>query len=263
MTSAYDSGAERFERQRALPPGGAPAIHAAVLAGLAAPRPRLLDLGAGSGRIGWPFVAARDDYVGVDLSIGMLRAFATRPDLPPTCAVLLAQADGLRLPFADASFDAVLLMQVLSASGDWRALLAETTRVLRRAGSLIVGRTLAPEDGIDARMKQHLGEILDAMGVRPYRQQATDAALAWLSGTAQSSHGVVATSWIAERTPRQFLERHGGGARFSALPAPIQAAALRQATHWATERFGSLDAVFRESFSYELSFFQPQPGKPH
>jgi ubiquinone/menaquinone biosynthesis C-methylase UbiE len=263
MRSTYDAGAERFERQRALPPGGASAIHAAVRAGLAVPRPRVMDLGAGTGRIGWPFVAADDDYVGVDLSFGMLHAFATRSDLPPACTLLLAQADGLRLPFPDASFDAVLLMQVLSASGDWRALLAETTRVLRPAGSLIVGRTVAPEDGIDARMKQRLGEILVAMGVQPYRQQATDAALAWLLRTAQSSCNVVATSWTAERTPRQFLERHGDGARFSALPTSIRNAALHQASDWATARFGSLDTLFHESFSYKLSFFQPQPGKPH
>ena len=43
-----------------------------------ATRPRLLDLGAGTGRIGWPFVAAGDDYVGVDLSLGMLREFVRR-----------------------------------------------------------------------------------------------------------------------------------------------------------------------------------------
>lgn len=222
-----------------------------------------MDLGAGTGRIGWCFVTADDDYIGVDLSFGMLHAFATRTDLPPARALLLAQADGLRLPFPAASFDAVLLMQVLSASGDWRALLAETIRVLRVAGSLIVGRTVAPEDGIDARMKQKLDEILAAMGVPPYRQQATDAALAWLSHTAQSSHGVVATSWTAERTPRQFLERHSSGARFSALPVSVRTAALQQASEWATTRFGSLDTVFHESFSYELKFFQPQPGKPH
>ena len=41
-------------------------------------RARLLDLGAGTGRIGRPFVAAGDDYVGVDLSLGMLREFARR-----------------------------------------------------------------------------------------------------------------------------------------------------------------------------------------
>ena len=76
--SAYDAIAPRFERDRALPDGVAEAVRAAVLGAAAAARPRILDLGAGSGRIGAPFVAAGDDYVGADLSLGMLQAFAAR-----------------------------------------------------------------------------------------------------------------------------------------------------------------------------------------
>ena len=59
------------------------------------PRPRLLDLGAGSGRIGWPFVAANDDYVGVDLSLRHVAGFKQRAP-----QVALAQADGCALPFS-------------------------------------------------------------------------------------------------------------------------------------------------------------------
>jgi precorrin-6B methylase 2 len=45
-----------FERQRALPEGVARSIRQAILAALASEdRPRLLDLGAGTGRIGWPY----------------------------------------------------------------------------------------------------------------------------------------------------------------------------------------------------------------
>ena len=87
----------------------------AILGSIGAARPRVLDLGAGTGRIGWPFVAAGDDYVGVDLSFGMLREFArrSRESMP---APRLVQADGERLPFRDATFDAVLLIQVFGAA---------------------------------------------------------------------------------------------------------------------------------------------------
>src|SRR5688500_8784760 len=82
LTSGYDAIAPRFDRDRALPDGVAEAIRAAVLAA-AAVRPRVLDLGAGTGRIGRPFVAAGDDYVGVDLSLGTLRAFMARCERTP------------------------------------------------------------------------------------------------------------------------------------------------------------------------------------
>ena len=76
--SVYDAAAPTFERHRALPDGVPEAIRAAVLEAVDASPPRLLDLGAGTGRIGIPFIAARDDYVGVDLSFGMLSEFKRR-----------------------------------------------------------------------------------------------------------------------------------------------------------------------------------------
>ena len=126
------------------------------------------------------FAAAGDHYVGVDLSFGMLRVFAARHDRSCTHAALLAQADGESLPFRDATFDAVLLMQVLNSANDWRQLAAEARRVLAPTGALIVGRTVAPEDGIDARMKLRLADLLAAMGVAGRRKQPSDAAARWL-----------------------------------------------------------------------------------
>src|SRR5687767_5904465 len=103
--SAYDAVAPDFDSHRALPSGVPEAIRVAVLRCTSA-HPRLLDLGAGSGRIGWPFAAAGDDYVGIDLSWGMLREFAQRAGGKGS-APRLVQADGRQLPFPDAMFDAV------------------------------------------------------------------------------------------------------------------------------------------------------------
>jgi hypothetical protein len=64
VASPYDRMAERFERQRALPDGVVRSVRGAVTKALKhLARPRLLYLGAGGGRFGWPFVAASDDYV--------------------------------------------------------------------------------------------------------------------------------------------------------------------------------------------------------
>jgi ubiquinone/menaquinone biosynthesis C-methylase UbiE len=109
VASTYDAAAPTFDRHRALSADAVRAIRAAVLAAIAAPHPRLLDLGAGTGRIGWPFVAAGDDYVGVDLSFGMLRAFQERIGREQSHALRLVQSDGQLLPFADAAFDVVLM----------------------------------------------------------------------------------------------------------------------------------------------------------
>jgi ubiquinone/menaquinone biosynthesis C-methylase UbiE len=244
--SVYDAMAPDFDRRRALPDGVAEIIRDTI-ARFASPRPRVLDLGAGTGRIGWPFVLAGDDYTGADLSLGMLHTFAKRC---PTAR--LAQADGTHLPFPDEAFDAVLLVQVLNRVEGWRQVLTETIRVLGPGGIVVAGRTVAPDDGVDAQMKDRLAAILDAMDEHPYRAKFREDAMGWLSRTLPDPTVVTAATWAEPRTPRGFLERHAGGARFSVLLEPVKQAAMHSLIVWATERFGSLDTVCREDFRFEL-----------
>jgi len=118
--STYDIVAPTYDEFRALSDAVLERIRRAVVDAMPLPsRPRLLDLGAGSGRVGRAFVAAGDDYVGVDLSLGMLRQFARRDDTNDR-RPRLVQADGERLPFGDALFDGVLLVQDRDDDGELR-----------------------------------------------------------------------------------------------------------------------------------------------
>lgn len=252
VMSAYDAAAPTFERHRALPEAVPRAIRAAVLAALASPSPRLLDLGAGTGRIGEAFAAAGDDYVGVDLSLGMLRAFATRDGDPE--APRLAQADGECLPFADASFDAVMLIQMFGGMRGWRRVLAEARRVLRPRGVLLIGRAVAPADGLDARLKARLLEVCAARGVEIKRQNAREDVERSLGDVAARRTVTVAT-WSAERSPRRYLDRQRTGARFAVLPAAVTEDVLGAVADWAVTTFGGLDTAVRETHAFELQIF--------
>lgn len=257
LTSAYDAAAPQFDRHRALPDGVTDAIRAAVLGVVEAlPRPRLLDLGAGSGRIGARFVAAGDDYVGVDLSFGMLRTFTQRAGPGAGSAPCLVRSDARRLPFRDAAFDVVLLIQVFGGMSEWREVLAESRRVLRPAGALMTGRTVAPAQGVDAQMKQQLASLLDDMKAPRHGNNARDDVQRALAAAARNRTRVVAAAWSAERTPRGFLDRHRGGARFSALPQPTREEALRRLSAWAARTYGSLDTVFAERHMFELHVYR-------
>lgn len=124
----------------------AEAIEAALLAALPPRLPRLLDIGAGTGRV-LELVAPRvDSALGVDASREMLalaRARLAERGLADRCAV--RQADMYRLPLPDAAFDAVTLQMVLHYAEDPAAALAEAARVLRPGGTLLV-LDLAPHD---------------------------------------------------------------------------------------------------------------------
>jgi ubiquinone/menaquinone biosynthesis C-methylase UbiE len=262
--SAYDAAAPSFDCHRALPEGVAESIRAAVLAVAGgAPRPRLLDVGAGAGRIGWSFVTDGDDYVGVDLSLGMLRGFLDRAGCggasPGLARPQLVRADGRYLPFPDAAFDAVMMIQVFGGMRGWRRLVTEARRVLRPSGALVVGRTLAPEHGVDARMKQRLELILSDIGVdlgNNVRAEVEEV----LYSAARSAESVLVASWRADRTPREFLARHRTGARFSVLPESVKEEALRRLRDWAVGAFGSVDAVFSEPHAFELNVFKFEQG---
>jgi ubiquinone/menaquinone biosynthesis C-methylase UbiE len=251
---AHDKAAPAFDRDRPLPDAVAQGIRSTILSAIATTgRPHILDIGAGSGRVGRMFVAQGDNYVGLDRSTGMLRAFMRRADMGDHHAPRLVQADGLQLPFPDAAFDAVLLMQVLSGACDRRGIVAEAGRVLRRNGQLIVGRMIAPDDGIDALMKRRLAELLEPANRDECFPRQADEDLRWLADSGCDRYVVTAATWNADRTPRGFLTRHATGARFSRLPRPVGAAAMLRLHHWALERFGSLDTVSCEIFRYELT----------
>ena len=99
----------------------------------AQPGERVLDLAAGTGTSTVPFADAGALAVPCDFSLGMLRVGRSRvPTLP------FVAGDALRLPFADAAFDAVTISFGLRNVHDPDAGLAELLRVTRPGGRLVV-----------------------------------------------------------------------------------------------------------------------------
>ncbi len=101
----------------------------------------VLDLACGTGDLGRIGAGSGLRMVGVDLSLGMLRAGAGRRTDAPV------EADGSALPFADSAFDGVVCGYALRNFTDLDAVLAETARVLRPGGRLAVLEVSAPSGG--------------------------------------------------------------------------------------------------------------------
>jgi SAM-dependent methyltransferase len=106
---------------------------------------RCLDLGSGTGMEAGLLASRFDAVVAVDLSHAML---VEAPPTPPR-----VQGDGSRLPFADGTFDVVVLVNALLFG-------AEVARVLSRAGTVVFVSSI----GADTPIYLPPADVVAALG---------------------------------------------------------------------------------------------------
>lgn len=116
----------------------------------------VLDLATGSGDLALAMQKAMPDahIVGADFCLPMLQV-AARKGLRP-----LVVADGTRLPFADATFDAVTVAFGLRNMESWPGALREMARVLRPDGHLLILDFSMPRPPFAALYRFYLHRIL-------------------------------------------------------------------------------------------------------
>jgi demethylmenaquinone methyltransferase/2-methoxy-6-polyprenyl-1,4-benzoquinol methylase len=135
VAAMFDDVAPRYDRTNAVLSLGLDRGWRKVVADTVALRPgeRALDLAAGTGTSSVAIAARGGTVVACDFSLGMLReGRRRRPSLP------FVAGDGLRLPFADESFDAVSISFGLRNLHDPDAGLRELLRVTKPGGRLVV-----------------------------------------------------------------------------------------------------------------------------
>ena len=135
VAAMFDDVAERYDLTNDVLSLGQTRLWRRAVAQAVAARPgeRVLDLAAGTGSSSLPFVAAGAQVVAADFSLGMLRVGKRAHP-----ALDLLAGDALRLPFADAAFDAVTISFGLRNVSDVDAALTEMARVTRTGGRLVV-----------------------------------------------------------------------------------------------------------------------------
>ncbi len=135
VASMFDTVAERYDLTNDVLSMGQDRLwrRATTRAVAAVAGETVLDIAAGTGTSSEPFADAGVLVVPADFSLGMLRVgHRRRPDLAFTAA------DATRLPFADASFDAVTMSFGLRNVVDVEGALREFARVTKPGGRLVI-----------------------------------------------------------------------------------------------------------------------------
>ena len=142
VASMFDGVAKRYDLTNSVLSGGIDRYWRRRTRSLLAPAAgeRILDLAAGTAVSTAELSRSGAWCVAADFSLGMLRAGAGR-DVPKVAG------DAMRLPFADASFDAATISFGLRNVQDTSAGLREMARVVRPGGRLAVLEFSTPRFG--------------------------------------------------------------------------------------------------------------------
>ena len=194
ITGGQDRRWRRFAVEMAqLPPGGA-----------------LLDIAAGTGDIALEALRQQPTARahGADFALGMMRVGQRRRGGE---RIGWAGADALQLPYADASFDAVVSGYLLRNVIDIPQALAEQRRVLKRGGRIVILDTSPPPDNLlKPLIMLHLKVGIPLLGRLVAGKDAADAYRYLPESTAafktpQELAQLVANAGFADVRYRQFM----------------------------------------------------------
>jgi ubiquinone/menaquinone biosynthesis C-methylase UbiE len=134
------------------------------------PGERVLIVGAGTGQ-DLDLLPAAVRVTAGDISPGMLRRLRTRVERSGR-DVEVRELDAHHLPFADATFDAVLLHLVVAIVPDPKACLSEAARVVRPGGRISILDKFAPEQGTIPLWRRLLNPVSETLATSVSRRLA-------------------------------------------------------------------------------------------
>jgi ubiquinone/menaquinone biosynthesis C-methylase UbiE len=263
---SFDRVADRYDATRIHPADASAAIAAGLMrvGGLHAGA-EVLEIGIGTGRIALPLLAQGVNVTGVDIAPRMLdqlrakdAAWQAESGDSPKGRLILQIADMTALPFASASFDAVVAVHVLHLVPTWRMALDEALRVLRPGAALLLGQDIAAPDAMNHDIQDHWAQIARELGADPQRVGARSFAeiVAELRARGLTVTESVLASWNHVAIPREVLDYVEGRTWSQTwnVPDDIFAESVRRLRAWAESSYGDkIDAPYTARLSFKVA----------
>jgi SAM-dependent methyltransferase len=220
----------------------------------------LLEIGAGTGEIGLEIARLHADYIGLDLSLPMLREFHRRVKQISAPPALLAADANASWPIADRCVQVVFgsrSFHLLSV----QQLIQEALRVRGAGGAmLVVGWVSRDPQSVKAMMRQEMRRLLGASvaGSVSGANQTRILVEALVEGGGVALAPLVASRWTTTHSPAESLNswRSKDGLGGISVPEPIKAEILSKLESWAGEVFQNLKTAFPCAEQYVLQGVQ-------
>ena len=130
------------------------------------PDDRVLDLGVGTGCSLGYYQPNRGKIIGIDLSSGMLSKAREKIAKLGLSNTTVFQADALKLPFADNSFDHVFISHVISVVSDPYRLVREAQRVAKPGSRIVIVNHFQSTNRLLALLEKWLCPLCTKLGWR-------------------------------------------------------------------------------------------------
>lgn len=263
----FDPQAAAFDQRAGLPEAVAQAVGQELvrLASLT-DGGCIVDIGAGTGELGRGVIGLGLPYIGLDVSLSMLRVFGAKiadsstERSPAATQTLLAVADADTPWPLQADSAALVFFSRAVHLLDQEHIVTQGLRVARPdTAFLVIGRVRRSADSVRSIMRREMQRRLHRYGIvgrrgeEAYRGLA--AAVRGQGCLARDPERIVAARWTVEERPGESLAgwRSKAGLAGEPVPSDIQHAVLDALERWAEDRFGDLQAAHTAQEAYELT----------
>ena len=209
------------------------------------PGVRLLDIGAGTGRVAVPLAGLGCEVVALEPATGMVKELRRKAG---ATNVRVISGEGAHLPFGPARFGAVVIARVLYLTPAWRDVLREASSVLAPGGRLLHEWANGETDEPWVQIREKARALFEQAGIdAPFHpgvrsEREVDE---WLGTLGFARTAILSTGPGPSLTLAEFLRRLIDG-EFSYIwkvPKHVQEECLPRLQSWAKHTFNLDETV--------------------
>jgi len=259
----FDNQAERYDSRVGLSPDICSAIAQKIVAiAQVQPNDLIVEIGAGTGIIGEWLIQSSCQYLGLDISDGMLDIFRQKLHNQQQ-NWNLKQADANQvLPVPDSSTKVIFSSRTIHLL-ELEHIVNESFRIADTQGAVfLIGKIQRQPDSVRETMRKKMRNLLQEHGLSQRQKEQKHSQLndLFIERNSTKIEPIKVSSWQVTNTPQQSIDSWQQKQGLAGINPPIavKESVLNELEVWAKTKFNSLETSIESEEAYIIEgFFIP------